>query len=100
MKKGISTQGFKRLAKVVISQEERHTITYYANTNDMGDDVTDEDIQKYLEWAEQELTREFPEYEVEISDEPSLETCHTSDIFSEDRIYDFCSRLWDSYPWN
>lgn len=75
------------------------TITYYADNGSMGD-TSDADCDKFREWAESELRREFPEYDIKVSEEQSTQTVLTSDYENECWIIEFCSSLWDRCPWD
>ena len=74
-------------------------ITYYADNDSMGD-TSATDCDKFREWAQNELETEYPAHEITVTDENSLQTACTDDSENEDKINDFCSRLWDNCPWD
>lgn len=74
-------------------------ITYYADDCSMGN-TSSTDCDKFREWAEKELEKEYPEYEITVTDEENLQTSWTDNLEDEEGINDFCSRLWDNCPWN
>jgi len=73
-------------------------ITYYADNNSMGDTLAT-DCDKFREWAQDELEKKYPDHDVTVTDEQSLQTVYTDDP-DEEKIKDFCSRLWDNCPWD
>ena len=73
-------------------------IIYYADNGSMGD-TSVVDCNKFREWAQAELEERYPEHDITVSAEQSLQTCYTDDLGNEDEINDFCSRLWDNCPW-
>lgn len=75
------------------------TITYYADNGSMGD-TSDQHCDKYREWAEQELKREYPTHVIEVTQEQATVTAYTDDLDNEKEIIDFCSRLWDNCSWD
>ena len=80
------------------------TITYHASSQNMGD--TDEkNCEKFREWANGEIEKNFPGYEVGVLNEQAtrqtyVELDSIDEAENEDRIVDFCARLLDSYPWS
>jgi len=74
-------------------------ITYYADNNSMGD-TSATDCDKFREWAQDELEKEYPNHDIAVTDEQSLQTAYTDDLDNEEEIKDFCSRLWDNCPWD
>ena len=74
-------------------------ITYYASNDSMGD-TSERDCELFRAWAAKEIKAEYPEHNVTVSGEQSLVTAETDDDRNEDEIIDFCSRLWDSCPWD
>lgn len=72
-------------------------INYSTDNNSMGD-TSDQNCDKFREWAKEELEREYPDYDITVSDEQK--NLYTDDIDNEDEIIDFCSRLWDNCPWD
>jgi len=75
-------------------------ITYFAPIENMGDNVTESDAEGYRGWALSELAKEFPEAEIEVSDEQSIKTTHCTDENRQEEAEEFCSRLWDRCPWS
>lgn len=76
-----------------------NTITYHAATSTMGD-TTEFQATNFREWAKEQLTAKFPAYDIDVSSEESLVTAYTDDEDARDEIIDYCSRLWDSCPWD
>lgn len=74
-------------------------ITYYASNDSMGD-TSPEACQQFRDWAKVQLIKEYPNYLIEVSAEPSLSTAATDDFDNEDEIKEFCHRLWDNCPWD
>ena len=74
-------------------------ITYYAANDTMGD-TSDRDCNAYRAWALEELRNEYPEHDVSVESEPSLQQVRTDDDERSEEIAEFCSRLWDRCPWN
>jgi hypothetical protein len=74
------------------------TIRYYAADETMGD-TPEAQCALYRTWAQHQLEAAYPNYEIEVSAEPSLQTCWTDDSDHEDEIRDFCAALWDDCPW-
>jgi hypothetical protein len=69
-------------------------IIYYADNGSMGD-TSEDDCDRFREWAREQLEIEFSEHEITVSSDVSTLTIYTDDIDREDGIADFCSRLWD-----
>jgi len=76
-----------------------NTIIYYAASGSMGD-ISNQDCNNYRDWAMSQLDREYPDYQITVSSELSLEIVYTDDEKNRDQIIDFCSRLWDNCPWD
>ena len=74
-------------------------IEYYASSANMGD-TPEHECERFRIWAEEELQKEFPEYDVDVINEDRLSNCWTDDIDREEEIENFCSYLWDSCPWD
>ena len=74
-------------------------IIFHAEDCSMGD-TSPEDCNKFRQWALRVIRDRFPEYEVEVSAEPSLSPVHTDDDLNAEEIVRFCGRLWDRCPWN
>ena len=74
-------------------------ITYFASIENMGDNVTDADADGYRNWAFDQLSAEYPDAEIEVSDEQNLKSFSCDDDSLEDQVGEFCSRLWDRCPW-
>lgn len=74
-------------------------IIYYAADGSMGD-TSPEDCEKFREWAQRELRERYPSMEITVTDKPSSMPVTTDDLENEEEIIDFCSRLWDSCPWD
>ena len=70
-------------------------ITYYANNNSMGDEMTDSDCNTFRDAAEKEIKKEYPNHSVTVSDEDSLQTVYTDDYENEEEIAAFCKNLWN-----
>ena len=75
-------------------------ITYYAAIENMGDNITASDAAGYREWAESQLSAEFPEAEIEVSKEQNLKSFSCSDDMDEDEVGQFCKSLWDKCTWS
>lgn len=73
-------------------------ITYFADDASMGDTSAD-DCEKFREWAERELMATYPDYDITVSNKPSLNEAVTDDDVNEDEIVEFCHQLWDRCPW-
>ena len=74
-------------------------ITYYAADENMGD-TSAKACDQFRAWAFDQLTEEYPEHIINVCTELSLVTAKTDDFDREEEIQDFCSRLWDSCPWD
>lgn len=74
-------------------------IIYYASDDTMGDTSPD-NCEHFRKWAENEIYSKFPNHDVYVSGDPSLQTAYTDDIENEDAIFDFCGRLWDACTWD
>jgi len=77
-------------------------ITYYANIDSMGD-TSEAQAEKFREWARAEIARAYPDADVNVTDEQSLQTASVycgDDYEQEEEALDFCSRLWDRCPWD
>lgn len=74
-------------------------IKYYAEDSSMGD-TSGKNCKLYREWALSVIQENFPDYDVEVLNEPSTVQTWTNDHEKEEEIADFCHRLWDSCPWD
>ncbi len=74
-------------------------IIYYADNGSMGD-TSATDCDKFREWAQTELEAKFPNHDITVTDEQTLQTAYTDDIDNEEDIKEFCSSLWDNCPWD
>lgn len=73
-------------------------ITYYAATENMGDNVTESDAEQYRAWAKSEIEAEYPGVEVEVSESQYLRSVDADDEL--EGVEDFCKSLWDRCPWS
>lgn len=73
-------------------------ITYYASNGTL--DMPDEDKSRYRDWAYEELQQAFPDFTIEVIDEPNIKIC---DLYSDDRhmtsksVEKFIERLVDRW---
>lgn len=74
-------------------------IIYYAADSSMGN-TNEHDCSEYRSWATRQLVAEYPDYDIEVKDEESLVVAWTNDEENRGGIIEFCSRLWDSCPWD
>ena len=74
-------------------------IIFHAEDCSMGD-TSPENCDKFRQWALKEIKAEFPEYEVEVSAEPSLFQVYMDDNQDAGEVARFCGRLWDRCPWD
>lgn len=78
-------------------------ITYYASNDTMGD-TSGENCELFREWAAKQLEAKYPEYKIVVLDEnttgSSSAVYGVEDYEKISEITDFCSRLWDSCPWD
>jgi len=74
-------------------------IEYYAANSTMGD-TSDEDCEKYRQWATEQIKNEYPGHNVNVINQESLVNSWTNDEEKKEEIIDFCSRLWDRCPWD
>jgi hypothetical protein len=78
------------------------TILHYAPVEDMGD-TTEEEAEKFRNWARAELARKFPGAEIHVNAVTGLENVAVADdgdLDTEEEALDFVSRLWDRCPWD
>lgn len=75
-------------------------ITYFAATENMGDNVTEADAASYRVWAKEQIEAQYPEAEVTVSKEQNLNSFWCNDDEKETEVGDFCKSLWDSCPWS
>lgn len=75
-------------------------ITCYAATENMGDETTESSADQYRDWAASELEKQFPNVDIEVSDEQNLKSFSCSDDLDEDFVGQFCKSLWDNCPWD
>ncbi len=75
-------------------------ITYFAPIGSMGDNVTEADADGYRDWALSELTKKFPDAEIEVLDDQSIKSVHCTDENCQEEVEFFCHYLWDRCPWS
>ena len=79
-------------------------IKVFSATNTMGDNVTEDDADGYRAWLADELAREFPGADIEVSDDQTTNTVEIdADIDdyndAEERAHWFLNAAWDRCPW-
>jgi hypothetical protein len=76
-------------------------IIYFAPGSSMGD-TSEEDAEKYRDWAYDELKTKFPDYDIEVADRESTISFWTNidDVHINDKISLIIDRLWDEFPWD
>lgn len=73
-------------------------ITYYAATENMGDNVTEVDAEGYRAWAKEQIEAEYPAANVVVSKSQCLRSVDADEEF--EGAEEFCKSLWDKCPWS
>ena len=79
------------------NQNTQYEIIHYAYDGNMGDGMTEKDCQEYRDFAEAELNKEYPNYDISVVNEDNLESAYTDDFENEEEIKMFCKELWNKF---
>ena len=74
-------------------------IIYYAANSNMGE-TSEVNAEMFREWAEKQIQNEYPEHEISVVNEISLNQVWTDDEENREEIAEFVSSLWDNAPWD
>ena len=93
--------GEYKMTKTNDIKNMRNKIIYYAPTSGLGE-TSEAEAEAYRDWALRVLSRRFPGFDVEVSEEDNAHSFWTNidDVRMNDRINDIIGSLWDYYPTN